>query len=78
MSSSECEHYEAQLLDYYFSILQQKVDYRLDFNALETEWRELYAFAVADFVRFLKGWMPTHQKINSYSTKITEEILGVI
>ena len=78
MSSSECEHYEAQLLDYYFSILQQKVDYRLDFNAMETEWRELYAFAVADFVRFLKGWMPTHQKINAYSTKITEEILGVI
>lgn len=75
MSGAECEKYESELLDFYFTELKQKVDSRIDFKALETEWRRMYPLAVADFVRFLLGWMPTHQKVNSYSLGVLERVL---
>jgi hypothetical protein len=43
--------------------------------ALEKEWRSLYRVAWADFHRFLKGWSPSHWKINSYSERITAEVI---
>lgn len=69
------------LLDYYFEQLIQAVQaYQpaLDTNHLEHEWRALYAFAWADFERFLLGWMPTHYKLNGYSKKQTQEALTCI
>ena len=44
-------------------------------KALENEWRPLYRVAWADFHRFLKGWSPGHWKINSYSERVTEEVI---
>lgn len=75
MSGAECERYEDVLLDFYFAELKQKLDAALDFEALETEWRQLYPLAIADFVRFLLGWMPTHQKVNKYSIGVMEKVL---
>ena len=78
LSDSECELYEKELLDYYFERLQKVFESNselLNFIKLEEEWRELYPFAVADFTRFLLGWMPSHQKVNEYSLKKVVEVL---
>jgi len=74
MSESECERLEAQILDVYFEHLQNHLPTKNE--ALEIEWRALYRVAWADFHRFLKGWSPSHWKINSYSERITTEILN--
>ena len=46
-----------------------------DVVELENEWRYMYPIAWADFHRFLKGWSPGHWKINSYSERITREVI---
>jgi hypothetical protein len=70
LTDKECNIYEEELLDFYFRklkmVLSKSYDVKI-INALEVEWRSLYAIAWADFSRFLLGWMPTHQKINGYS-----------
>jgi hypothetical protein len=78
LNEDECEAMEGQLLDYYFSVLidrvaQKKVSVNTD--ELEKEWRELYPFAWADFHRFIKGWSPGHWKINSYSERLTTSVI---
>ena len=73
LNEKECERLEAQILDTYFEHLQSELKERND--ALETEWRSLYRVAWADFHRFLKGWSPGHWKINSYSERITAEVI---
>ena len=74
LNESECERLEAQILDTYFECLQSEMKERNE--ALETEWRSLYRLAWADFHRFLKGWSPGHWKINSYSERITAEVIN--
>jgi hypothetical protein len=79
LSSSECERYQDELLDYYFSTLHlvfESSKNPIDFDALEQEWRSLYPIAWTDFTRFLLGWMPEHQKVNGYSRKLMESVLG--
>ncbi|MFK8009990.1 MAG: oxidoreductase family protein [Saprospiraceae bacterium] len=73
LSESECERLEAQILDTYFEYLQSEMMERNE--ALEKEWRSLYRVAWADFHRFLKGWSPGHWKLNSYSERITNEVI---
>lgn len=73
LNESECERLEAQILDTYFEHLQNELEHRNE--ALETEWRSLYRVAWADFHRFLKGWSPGHWKINSYSERVTAEVI---
>ncbi|MAD96235.1 MAG: choline kinase [Flavobacteriaceae bacterium] len=73
LSESDCERLEDQILDSYFKYLQRALpEPNLE---LETEWRLLYRVAWADFHRFLKGWSPDHWKINSYSERITREVI---
>tara|TARA_B110000503_G_scaffold143502_1_gene245360 strand:- start:1045 stop:2004 length:960 start_codon:yes stop_codon:yes gene_type:complete len=67
----ECEKHEDELLAYYFKILKREAT-NIDVDALEKEWRSMYAIAWADFTRFLLGWMPTHQKVNGYSLAMVE------
>ena len=74
LNESECERLEAQILDTYFEQLQSALPERNE--ALETEWRSLYLVAWADFHRFLKGWSPGHWKINSYSERVTAEVIS--
>ena len=74
LNEKECERLEPQILDTYFHYLHHELG---ETNAaLETEWRPLYRVAWADFHRFLKGWSPEHWKINSYSERITTEVIN--
>lgn len=73
LNEKECERLESQILDTYFECLQSEMKERND--ALEMEWRSLYRVAWADFHRFLKGWSPGHWKINSYSERVTTEVI---
>lgn len=78
LSSWDCENHEEALLNFYFSALEKAfkmANTNLDFNKLEQEWRSLYPFACTDFVRFLLGWMPSHQKINNYNLKLMNAVL---
>ncbi|MGB1316319.1 MAG: oxidoreductase family protein [Chitinophagales bacterium] len=76
LSETDCEQYEKLLLDYYFSKLQEAVKQKIDIKELEEEWRNMYAYACADFTRFLLGWMPAHQKINKYNLKKVNFVLA--
>lgn len=78
LSSRECEIYEVELLNFYFKELKKGIEnckLEVNFKSIEQEWRELYPFACTDFMRFLLGWMPTHQKIDSYNLKMVKEVL---
>lgn len=81
LSSDACEYYEGELLNYYFECLKVaviKYHEAVDVNALEIEWRKMYPIASIDFTRFLMGWMPTHQKLNTYTLKIMNTVLSKI
>ncbi len=73
LNEKDCERLEQQILDSYFEFLQAALDEPN--QELEAEWRSLYRVAWADFHRFLKGWSPGHWKINSYSERITREVI---
>nr|WP_319999598.1 oxidoreductase family protein [uncultured Draconibacterium sp.] len=78
MSENDCEKYEDKLLELYFSHLREaliKKNTTIDSAALEADWRNLYHVAWADFHRFLKGWHPGHWKINSYSERVSREVI---
>ncbi|PAJ75266.1 hypothetical protein CJF42_06355 [Pseudoalteromonas sp. NBT06-2] len=66
---------ETVYLDFYFAKLAKYLSRYHDYiDALDVckQWRSLYKFAWADFVRFLKGWSPNHFKLNQHSLAITE------
>ncbi len=73
LNESDCEDLESTILNTYFAYLHKALG-KTD-EALENEWRPLYRVAWADFHRFLKGWSPGHWKINSYSERITAEVI---
>ncbi|RFC54025.1 oxidoreductase family protein [Brumimicrobium aurantiacum] len=78
LTAEECENQEKELLDFYFKILKKACEVKLnpsEYIELEQEWRLLYPIAVADFTRFLLGWMPSHDKVNDYSLSLVEKVL---
>ncbi|NOR80923.1 MAG: DUF1679 domain-containing protein [Methyloprofundus sp.] len=78
LGEEECQHWEAELLDYYFHALKTAIQAKkkpVDADAVEQDWRALYPIAWTDFHRFLKGWSPGHWKINSYSERLEREVL---
>ncbi len=78
MSEKDCEHFEDKILDFYFAELKNAVAAKnstVDLEALENDWRKLYHVAWADFHRFVKGWHPGHWKINSYSERVSREVV---
>lgn len=78
LSESDCERYEERMLDEYFAALADALAlYHPDINAqaVESEWRGLYAIAWTDFYRFLDGWMPSHPKVHSYTRKLARQAL---
>ena len=79
LDEDACERGEKQYLDYYFKQLKQALvqnHKRIDFPEIEKEWRELFPVAWTDFYRFLQGWMPAHPKINRYTKKLSDQVLG--
>ncbi len=77
LSGEECEIYEEELLDWYFLQLKNSCSVPdLEYKELEQEWRALYPIACADFMRFLLGWMPSHQKINNYNRNIVDAVVS--
>ena len=77
----ECEKYENDILESYFTELEKALlrhNPEVDFPALRENWQSLYHTAWADFHRFVKGWSPGHWKINSYSERITRKIIKEI
>ncbi|MEL7529764.1 MAG: phosphotransferase [Bacteroidota bacterium] len=74
LNERECERLEEQILDTYFAHLQTALGAQNE--ALEAEWRSLYRVAWADFHRFLKGWSPGHWKINTYSERVSKEVIN--
>ncbi len=76
MDENECEKKETVLLNYYFEQLQLALrPHAYEGQEIEREWRPMYRIAWADFHRFIKGWSPGHWKINSYSERITDEVV---
>lgn len=73
LNESDCDRLESKILDSYFTYLHNALGKKNE--ALENEWRPLYRVAWADFHRFIKGWSPSHWKINSYSERITAEVI---
>lgn len=66
-----------RLLDYYFDELGRNASEQLapaDRRALEVEWRALYAYAWADWERFLLGWAPSERR-DAYAASHTERVL---
>ena len=72
LSGDDCEVLESRLLNSYFQELRGSLPAHLDGSALESEWRELFPVAWADFERFMLGWSPGHKKLTGYSHQTTE------
>jgi len=78
LSDDECRRHETTLLDAYFAALARALERcgrSADTAAVEEEWRDLYAVAWTDFLRFLLGWMPTHRKVSAYALELAERAL---
>ena len=78
LSSEDCERHESKILDIYFSELRTCLPSQVDAEALEREWRQLYAVAWADFERFMTGWSPQHRKLTKHSDATTERAIDQI
>jgi hypothetical protein len=78
LDEEECERQESHWLDLYFQALKQALQRKqkaVDADAVEQDWRALYALAWTDFHRFLKGWSPAHWDPNSYSERLARQVI---
>ncbi len=86
LPESDLFELEEDLLNFYFQELKMALrrlnenrnGSLLDFDELEGEWRRMYPLAWADFLRFLLGWKPNHEKINSFSLEKLKAVLETI
>lgn len=75
---AECEAKAPGMLEVYFQALRAELSRAhpaVDADAVEREWRNLYAVAWTDFHRFLKGWSPGHWKVHSYSECLARSVI---
>ncbi|NJB84008.1 aminoglycoside phosphotransferase family protein [Wenyingzhuangia aestuarii] len=81
LSEEDCREYEPEILDLYFNCLEKAILVKkiaVDFKEVEKEWRSLFPVAWTDFHRFLKGWSPSHWKINSYSEQVAQQVIKAL
>lgn len=79
LDERKCLKEAERWVDEYFELLGGALRVHrpdVDASLVVAEWRRLYPFAWADFVRFLLGWAPGHFKLHGYSKKLTDEVLG--
>ena len=79
LNAEACAQHETVLLNHYFATLRSAIisyGKNIPLDELEQEWRDMYAFAWADFYRFLKGWCPDHWKVHAYSEQLTLQTLA--
>ncbi|MEN8258932.1 MAG: phosphotransferase [Thermodesulfobacteriota bacterium] len=79
LHEEECERHGADLLNFYFSQLNEALTTRqstIDPADIEHDWRSLFPVAWTDFHRFMKGWSPGHWKINSYSERLARDVVA--
>lgn len=79
LREKECEKMESQILEAYFTVLKEALRRRhsdVNFALLEDEWKRMYRIAWADFHRFLKGWSPGNWQPDTYSEKITRQVIN--
>lgn len=79
LREDDCEKFETVLLDHYFASLKQALQLmnkNVDGELVESDWRSLYHTAWADFHRFIKGWCPEEWGQNSYSERITRDVIS--
>lgn len=74
LSEPELELHADDLLEQYFAEVRSCLGD--EHRGFESECRELYPVAWADFNRFLLGWYPQHEKLHGYSRKMTELALS--
>ena len=80
LNEDECEEHVFGLLDDYFAVFRPAAERYSSLNgltmidpiAVESEWRELFPIAWADFNRFLLGWCPGHPKLHRFSQAMTD------
>ena len=78
ISEDNLKQADQKLLNLYFKHLKLAVvsgQHQKFIQAIEEEWRFLYAIAWTDFYRFLQGWMPNHTKVNSYTKSLAKQAL---
>lgn len=78
LNEADCERYETDLLNIYFTELTTALAVhqpQINPSDVEVAWRPMYPIAWADFYRFLKGWSPGHWKIHAYSERIAREVI---
>lgn len=78
LDGENCQRHESALLDFYFQALKQALKSKrksVDTDAIEQDWRALYPVAWSDFHRFLKGWSPGHWDPDSYSERLTRQVI---
>jgi hypothetical protein len=83
LSPAECEALIPEYLELYFGALSaalrsQGSPLASEADALEREWRALFAWAWADFYRFLLGWAPAYAKGDAYSQKQLALVLNAL
>jgi len=78
----DIESKQAALLEFYFTRLRYYLGKSHShwtaetFDAIESEWRELYPYAIADLQRFILGWRPKYYKLTDYTRRVTEKVLA--
>ena len=81
VAPNQCAQMESWILNQYFSCLRNSLEQfqpHLSPAEVEAAWRPLFPVAWADFQRFIKGWSPSHWKINDYSENLTKTALKYI
>ncbi|MEZ9921351.1 aminoglycoside phosphotransferase family protein [Vibrio breoganii] len=81
VAPQQCTEKEQWILDTYFGHLREAIDStqpKLSYSEVEKAWRPLFCIAWADFQRFVKGWSPSHWKINDYTEALTKQAIEAI
>jgi hypothetical protein len=73
-----CARESQRYLDRYFVALRSaftRKNSKVDADALEREWRRLFAVAWADFYRFLLGWSPEMARRETYGRELAQRCM---